>query len=83
MNKEEEIEKVLARLRPMLGGADVKFEGFNEGVVTLRYYRPLVNPAACHVDRTKATKDIIAEVLEEEIKEVIPELKQVVLLGER
>lgn len=83
MDKEEEIEEVLARLRPTLGGAEVKFESFNEGVVTLRYYPPLVNPAACHVDRTKATKDIIAEVLEEEIKEVIPELKQVVLLGGR
>ena len=79
---EDKVREALARLGTMLGGAEVKLEDIKEGVVTVRYYRPLTNPSACHIDRTKATKNIVLEVLEDVLREVMPELKKVVLLEE-
>jgi len=78
----EEIESVLARIKPSLGGADVQLRDVSQGIVTLQYYRPLSNPSACHVDRTRTTKEIVIEVLEDQLKEVVPEFRKVTLLGE-
>ncbi len=78
----EKIEKILSRIKPSLGGADVRLNDIGEGVVTLGYLRPLSNPSACHVDRTHITKEIVVEVLEDDLKKVIPGFRKVVLLGE-
>lgn len=78
----EKVENILYRIKPSLGGADVRLKDTGEGVVTLEYLRPLSNPSACHVDRTRITKEIVAEILEDDLKKVIPGLKKVVLLGE-
>ena len=78
----EEIEGMLARIKPSLGGADIQLRDISQGIVTLQYYRPLSNPSACHVDRTRTTKEIVTEVLEDQLKEVVPEFKKVTLLGE-
>jgi len=78
----EEIESVLARIKPSLGGADVRLRGISQGIVTVQYYRPLSNPSACHVDRTRTTKEIVAEVLEDQLKEVVPGFRKLTLLGE-
>ena len=72
----------MAIVRPSLGGADVRVKDISQGVVTLEYYRPLSNPSACHVDRTKTTKDIVIETLEDELKGLVPEFKKIILLGE-
>ncbi len=77
---EDRIKEALAKLKPALGGAEVRLVEVRDGVVTIRYYRPLTNPSACHVDRTKATRDIVLEVLEDVLREVMPELKEVILL---
>lgn len=82
MEQEQEIEGVLAGLRPSLGGADVRFKGASHGVVTVRYYRPLSNPSACHVDRTRATTEIVAELLEDQLKKVLPGFRGVALVAE-
>jgi len=79
---EEEVEGILARIKPSLGGADVQLRDVSQGIVTLHYYRPLSNPSACHVDRTRTTKDIVTEVLEDPLKKVVPGFKRVTLLGE-
>ena len=71
----ENIVGVLERIKPSLGGADIRLESVKQGVVTLKYYKPLANPSACHVDRTKPTKDIIIEILEEELKDIINDTK--------
>jgi len=76
----EEIEEVLERVKPALGGAEVKLEKVEEGIVTLRYLPPLANPYACHISRARITKDIIIEVIEDALREVIPDLKEVILL---
>jgi len=79
---EQEIAGVLARIKPSLGGADVRLRGVSRGVVTVQYCRPPSNPSACHVDRTRATKEIVAELLEERLKKVVPGFTELVLLDE-
>ena len=78
----EKVENILYRIKPSLGGADVRLGDIGEGVVTLEYLRPLSNPSACHVDRTRITKEIVIEILEDLLKKVIPGFRKVVLLGE-
>jgi hypothetical protein len=78
----EKVENLLSKIKPSLGGADVRLKSIGEGVVTLEYYRPLSNPSACHVDRTRITKEIVVEILEDHLEEVVPGLRKVVLLGE-
>ena len=79
----EKVENILYKIKPSLGGADVGLKDIGEGVVTLKYLRPLSNPSACHVDRTPITKDIVIEILVDDLKKVIPGFKKVVLLGEK
>ena len=83
MGKElkKKIEALLAKVRPSLGGADIRFVNISQGIVTVEYYRPLSNPSACHVDRAQITKDIIIEVLEDQLSKIIPGFKSVTLVG--
>jgi hypothetical protein len=76
----EKIEGVFDKVRPSLGGADIRFGSISDGIVTVEYYRPLSNPSACHVDRTQITEDIIVEVLEDQLSKIIPGLKSVTLV---
>jgi hypothetical protein len=78
----ERVETILTRIKPNLGGADVRLKSIGDGVVRLEYYRPLSNPSACHVDRTRITKEIVVEILEDHLKEIVPGLRKVVLLDE-
>lgn len=77
----EKIEGILGSIRPSLGGADIRLNDVSEGVVTLQYYKPLSNPSACHVDRTKPTKDLVIEILEDKLKRVVPGFKMIIVLG--
>jgi len=77
----EMVENILTRIKPSLGGADVRLKDVDQGIITLEYYRPLSNPSACHVDRTRITKEMVIEILEVHLKEVIPGFRKVVLLG--
>jgi hypothetical protein len=78
----EKVEDILSKVKPSLGGADVRLKDISQGIVTLEYYHPLSNPSACHVDRTLINKEIVKEVLEEQLKKVINDFKGVILLGE-
>ena len=78
----EEVEGVLANMRPSLGGADVQLRDISQGIVTLQYRRLPSNPSACHVDRTRTTKEVVAEVLDDELKRVVPGFRKVTLIGE-
>ena len=77
---EKKIETALDKVRPSLGGADIRFVNISQGIVIVEYYRPLSNPTACHVDRTQITTDIIREVLEDQLSKVVPVLKTVTLV---
>jgi len=77
---EKKIEAELAKVKPSLGGADIRFVNISQGIITVEYYRPLSNPTACHVDRTQITTDIIREVLEDQLSTVVPGFKAVTLV---
>ena len=62
-NIKDKVEAIVSGVRPSLDGADVRLKDINQGVVTLEYHRALSNPSACHVDRTRITKEIIIEFL--------------------
>jgi hypothetical protein len=78
----EKIESILAGVRPSLGGADIRLRDISEGIVTLEYHKALLNPYACHVGKTKATKEIVIEAVQDEIKTVVPDFKKVIVVGE-
>ena len=77
----EDIERVLERIKQSLGGAAIRLEKVENGIVTLEYYKPLSNLSACHVDRTRANKDIVIEIVEEELKGMIPNFVKVIING--
>ena len=77
----KEIEGVLARIKPSLGGADVQLRDISQGIVTVQYYKPLSNSSACHVDRTQTTKEIVTEVLEDQLRKMVPGFRKVTLLS--
>jgi Fe-S cluster biogenesis protein NfuA len=76
----KKVEDILTKVKPSLGGADVQLREIRRGIVTLEYYRPLSNPSACHVDRTLISKEMVKEVLEDQLKKMIPDFKEVILL---
>ena len=78
----DKLENILAGIRPSLGGADIRLKDFSQGTLTLEYRRALSNPSACHVDRTKATREIIIETLEDDLKKTLPGFKRMIVLGE-
>jgi len=77
-----EVEKLLDGVKPSLGGADLRLKDVHQGTVTIQYRKPLSNPSACHVDRTRTSKEMVREVLADRLKEVVPGFKDVALLGE-
>jgi hypothetical protein len=77
----ESIESVLERIKPSLGGADVCLRSIEQGMVTLEYHKSLSNPSACHVDRTKTTKDIVIEIIEDDIKGIVPDFEKIIVIG--
>lgn len=73
---------MLARIKPSLGGTDVQLRDISQGIVTIQYFKPLSNPSACHIDRTRTTKEIMSEVLEDELKKMVPGFRKIALIGE-
>jgi len=76
----QKIEEALAGLQSSLGGGDVSLTSIDDGVVTVRYRKPLSNPAACHVDRGKITPDIVLETVRDSLKQAVPGVRDVVIV---
>jgi len=76
----QRIEKALAELQGSLGGGDVRLASIDNGVVTVQYRKPLSNPAACHVDRGQVTIDIVHEVVEDRLKQDVPQIQKVIVV---
>ena len=76
----ELIERILTNIYPSLGGAVIRLKSVEQGIVTLEYHKPLLNPSACHVDRTKTTKELVIEIIEDDIKRVVPDFKKINIL---
>ena len=78
----DKVEGILASIKPSLAGADIRLKDINQETVTLEYSKALSNPSACHVNRTKMTKELLSEILQDRLKEVMPDLKEITILGE-
>ena len=68
----EKIEAILDRLRPGLGGTAIALRDVNNGIVEVEIWVP-----GCAAGMPK---DMALEVVEEELKEEIPEIKEVVAI---
>ena len=55
-------------------------KGVAEGIVTVRYRKPLSNPAACHIDRGQVVKEVALGAVENVLKQEVPEVKRVILV---
>ncbi|MFA4916565.1 MAG: NifU family protein [Syntrophales bacterium] len=66
----KKVEEVIAKLRPLLGSADIAVKDISEGVLTLKI---LTSSCAEHV-----SIEMIIEIIEDQLKEDVPEIKKVV-----
>ena len=79
-NVTAQIEGILSKLKPSLGGADVKLLKIDDGIVVLHYQKALTNPS-CHANKTQTTEELVAELLEDEFKELVPNFKEITVLS--
>ena len=68
----EEVEAVLAKIRPILRGTDVVIIDLNEGIVKVK-----VLTSSCD---TGVSREMTLEILEEQLKEQVPEIKEVIIV---
>ena len=74
----EKVEEVLAKIRPMLGSADVRLVDVGEGVVTVEHLKQL---SACDLKRRgPITKGVVLEILEAEFERELPEIREVIVV---
>ena len=81
MSVEDEIEQVISRVNPSLGGARVKFVEVKSGAVVVQFFDPPSN-SSCHANRTQTTEEIVAEILEDELKPIVPSFDKVIVVKE-
>ena len=67
---QERLEKALAEIRPKLGGTDVSITGADQGMVKLKVFASSCGPGM--------SKDMAIELLEDYLKQQVPEVKEVV-----
>ena len=70
----EKVEAILARIRPALAGTDVAFMGADEGTVKVRIITPLCSSGV--------PEDVAFEMVEDQLKEELPEISNVINIGE-
>lgn len=73
-----QVNVVLDKVRPSLGGADIRLKEMRDGIVVVQFRKALTN-SSCHVDRTRTTEEVVAEVLEDELKQIVPGFDKVVV----
>jgi hypothetical protein len=76
-----QVDVVLNKVRPSLGGADIRLKEVRDGVVVVHFRKALTN-SSCHVDRTRTTEEMVAEVLEGELKEIVSGFIKVLVVAE-
>ena len=80
---EEEVARVLARVKTSLEGADVRLVGINEGVVTVQYLRP-ISGLSCHRAIAGATRkqreEMDWETISERLRQEISGVKEVIII---
>jgi len=67
---EDRVNEVLARIRPGLSGVDVTLLNVDDGVVRVKVLSATCGPTM--------SKELLLEVLEDQLKEELPEVKEVI-----
>ena len=67
---QEKLQKAIAEIRPMLGGADVSLIGADRGVVKLKVFTSSCGPGM--------SKELAIELLEDHLKQTVPEVREVI-----
>ena len=71
----EKIKEALDKIRPKLGSANVEFVELNGGVLTIKHFEQI---SACDIkSRGLVTKDVVLEMLEEELSNAVPEISEI------
>ena len=74
----EKIEQALAEIKPILGTGDIVLKDFRDGVVTIQFLKQI---SACDIkSRGKITPEFVLELIEGQLKEEVPEIKEVVVV---
>jgi len=68
----EKVEAALSKIRSTLRGADVVLIDVSDGIVTVEIVSPFCVSGV--------PKDIAFEIIEEQLKELVPEVKEVVAI---
>ena len=66
----EKVEAALVKIRPILGGTDVVLMDLDEGIVKVR-----VLTSSCAAGMSP---EMTIEILEEQLKELVPDVKEVI-----
>ncbi len=76
----EKVEEVLSKIGAR-AGVDLQLRSFHEGVATVKFFK---HPISCPVKTgetgpLQAEREMILEVLEEQLKGEIPEVKRIIV----
>ena len=75
---DEKVKEALIRIRPKLGSGDIQLVDINGKIVTVKYFEQV---SACDIkQRGMITKDLVTEMLEEELRRDIPEIAAVIVI---
>lgn len=67
----EQVEAAFKKIRPILSGVDIAVDDIKDGVLSIRVFiSSCGNPMP---------KEIVLEIVEEELKDLVPEIRQVVI----
>lgn len=69
---EEKVKEAISKIRPVLGGTDVTLVSIEDGVVKVK-----VLQSSCHPG---IGDDMVLEMLEDQLKEDLPEIREVVAI---
>ena len=75
----EAVEEILSRVERSLGGASIKLRQLEGGTVIVDYHRARTD-LSCHVNRTQATEELVAELLEEDFRAAVPGFERVIVV---
>jgi len=75
------VNAVLDKVRSSLGGADIRLKEVRDGIVVVRFRKEITN-RSCHASKTLTTEEVVAEVLEDELKAAVEGFSKVVLVPE-
>jgi hypothetical protein len=73
------IEEALSKINTSIGKADVRLKAVQGGTVVVSYRKPPSSLGVCHPDKSQATQGLVAEILEDELKSIMPDFERLVV----